>query len=82
MRSQVKTLEEDIEVLNAEKPSQQPKDNDGWKKEAHVQSEIRARIDRENEYLRHTLVEQLKFTQGLQNLIASQPLLASSSVRL
>lgn len=62
-----------MDVLQQSEPSQQVSET-GWQQEARQQAEMRARVDRENEFLRHTLVEQLKFTQRLQSLLAKGPL--------
>lgn len=47
----------------------------GWKREAEQHAEIRARVDQENEFLRRTLTEQMKFIQRLQDYFTKQPLL-------
>ncbi|KDO16235.1 hypothetical protein SPRG_18229, partial [Saprolegnia parasitica CBS 223.65] len=52
----------------------------GWKQEAEQHAEIRARVDQENEFLRKTLMEQMKFIQRLQDYFTKQPLLNAPSL--
>ncbi|DAZ97024.1 TPA: hypothetical protein N0F65_012893 [Lagenidium giganteum] len=81
LRSKVKDLKEQIEVLQSSEPSEHNTEL-GWKQEAEQHAEIRARVDQENEFLRKTLMEQMKFIQRLQDYFAKQPLLNMPSLDL
>lgn len=74
LRAKVKDLKEQIEVLQSSEPSEHNTEL-GWKQEAEQHAEIRARVDQENEFLRKTLMEQMKFIQRLQDYFTKQPLL-------
>ena len=74
LRNKVNDLEEQITTIKSAEPTEQFNEP-AWKQEARQQAEIRSKIDRENEFLRNTLVEQLSFTQKLQQLLTKQPLL-------
>jgi hypothetical protein len=79
LRSKVKDLKEQIEVLQSSEPSEHNTEL-GWKQEAEQHAEIRARVDQENEFLRKTLMEQMKFIQRLQDYFTKQPLLNMPSL--
>ncbi|GLD98584.1 hypothetical protein PINS_up007301 [Pythium insidiosum] len=79
LRAKVKDLKEQIEVLQSSEPSEHNTEL-GWKQEAEQHAEIRARVDQENEFLRKTLMEQMKFIQRLQDYFAKQPLLNMPSL--
>ncbi len=81
LRSKVKDLKEQIEVLQSSEPSEHNTEL-GWKQEAEQHAEIRARVDQENEFLRKTLMEQMKFIQRLQDYFTKQPLLNMPSLDL
>jgi len=72
LRAKVKDLKEQIEVLQSSEPSEHNTEL-GWKQEAEQHAEIRARVDQENEFLRKTLMEQMKFIQRLQDYFTKQP---------
>lgn len=74
LRAKVKDLKEQIEVLQSSEPSEHNTEL-GWKQEAEQHAEIRTRVDQENEFLRKTLMEQMKFIQRLQDYFTRQPLL-------
>ncbi|KAG7401853.1 hypothetical protein PHYBOEH_010316 [Phytophthora boehmeriae] len=79
LRAKVKDLKEQIEVLQSSEPSEHNTEL-GWKQEAEQHAEIRARVDQENEFLRKTLMEQMKFIQRLQDYFTKQPLLNMPSL--
>ncbi|OQS05446.1 hypothetical protein THRCLA_02425 [Thraustotheca clavata] len=79
LREKVKDLKEQIEVLQSSEPSEHDTES-GWKQEAEQHAEIRARVDQENEFLRKTLMEQMKFIQRLQDYFTKQPLLNAPSL--
>ncbi|ETV81345.1 hypothetical protein H257_05891 [Aphanomyces astaci] len=79
LRDKVKDLKEQIEVLQSSEPSEHDTEI-GWKQEAEQHAEIRARVDQENEFLRKTLMEQMKFIQRLQDYFTKQPLLNAPSL--
>ncbi|OQR93733.1 hypothetical protein ACHHYP_02314 [Achlya hypogyna] len=79
LREKVKDLKEQIEVLQSSEPSEHDTET-GWKQEAEQHAEIRARVDQENEFLRKTLMEQMKFIQRLQDYFTKQPLLNAPSL--
>ncbi|CAI5705427.1 unnamed protein product [Peronospora effusa] len=79
LRSKVKDLKEQIEVLQSSEPSEHNTEL-GWKQEAEQHAEIRARVDQENDFLRKTLMEQMKFIQRLQDYFTKQPLLNMPSL--
>ncbi|KAH9098064.1 hypothetical protein LEN26_016740 [Aphanomyces euteiches] len=79
LREKVKDLKEQIEVLQSSEPSEHDTEI-GWKQEAEQHAEIRARVDQENEFLRKTLMEQMKFIQRLQDYFTKQPLLNAPSL--
>lgn len=81
LRAKVKDLKEQIEVLQSSEPSEHNTEL-GWKQEAEQHAEIRARVDQENEFLRKTLMEQMKFIQRLQDYFTKQPLLNMPSLDL
>jgi hypothetical protein len=74
LRAKVKDLKEQIEVLQSSEPSEHNTEM-GWKQEAEQHAAMRARVDQENEFLRKTLMEQMKFIQRLQDYFTKQPLL-------
>ncbi|CEG37455.1 uncharacterized protein PHALS_05048 [Plasmopara halstedii] len=79
LRAKVKDLKEQIEVLQSSEPSEHNTEL-GWKQEAEQHAEIRARVDQENEFLRKTLMEQMRFIQRLQDYFTKQPLLNMPSL--
>lgn len=79
LRAKVKDLKEQIEVLQSSEPSEHNTEL-GWKQEAEQHAEIRARVDQENDFLRKTLMEQMKFIQRLQDYFTKQPLLNMPSL--
>jgi hypothetical protein len=81
LRAKVKDLKEQIEVLQSSEPSEHNTEL-GWKQEAEQHAEIRARVDQENEFLRKTLMEQMKFIQRLQDYFTKQPLLNVRALKL
>ncbi|CAH0476715.1 unnamed protein product [Peronospora belbahrii] len=81
LRAKVKDLKEQIEVLQSSEPSEHNTEL-GWKQEAEQHAEIRARVDQENEFLRKTLMEQMKFIQRLQDYFTKQPLLNMPSLEM
>lgn len=78
LRAKVKDLKEQIEVLQSSEPSEYNTEL-AWKKEAEQHANVRARVDQENDFLRRTLTEQMKFIQRLQEYFTKQPLLNVST---
>ncbi|CCI47530.1 unnamed protein product [Albugo candida] len=74
LRAKVKDLKEQIEVLQSSEPSEYNTEL-AWKKEAEQHANVRAQVDQENDFLRRTLTEQMKFIQRLQEYFTKQPLL-------
>lgn len=72
LRTKIATMEEKVNDIQST-PLENQESEAALQKEAKKQAEIRAQVDRENEFLRCSLLEQIQFTARLQQALARQP---------